>query len=136
MSASRIVPILLLGLLVLAALGYGLMGKKNQTFDGVIVQDFATYEFYPNAKDCNYRGTPCVLLPDPRFQEIVVTHGDPKNLERIDRLLHGVWRGKLNGNLSHVGWFKYRKTYWREVSVNYVVDAVSLSCGDEREESH
>jgi hypothetical protein len=66
-------------------------------------------------------------LPNQRFHEIVVTRTDP---EHIGSLLHGVWRAELNGNPSRVGWFKYRKTYWRELSVNYVVDAVSRSCGD------
>ena len=127
MFSSRIVPILLVFALAIVALVYGLMGKKNQTFDGVIVQNFTTYEFYPNAKDCSYQGTPYVLLPNERFHEIVTTRTD---LEHIDRLLHNVWRAKLNGNLSRIGWFKYRKTYWRELSVNYVVDAVSLSCGE------
>ena len=63
---------------------------------------------------------------------------DAKDFERepMDRLLHGAWKAKINGNLSHIGWFKYRKAYWRELSVNYVVDAVSLSCGDEHKESH
>ena len=129
MFSSRIVPILSVFALALAALAYGLMGKNNQTFDGVIVQNSNTYEFYPNAKDCSYRGTPYVLLPNERFHEIVTSSTD---LEHIDRLLHGIWRAKLNGNLSHIGWFKYRKTYWRELSVNYVVDAVSLSCGEAR----
>jgi tetratricopeptide (TPR) repeat protein len=128
MSASRIVPILLLGALAFAALVYGLIGKKNQTFDGVIVQDVMTYEFYPNAKDCNYRGTPYVLLPNARFHEVVATGST--DVEHIDRLLHGTWRAKLNGNLSAIGWHKYRKNYWRELSVNYVIDAVEMSCGD------
>jgi hypothetical protein len=127
MFSSRILPILLVFALVLAALGYGLTGKKSQTFDGVIVQHFSTYEFYPNAKDCRYQGSPYVLLPNERFHEIVTTR---TNLEHIDRLLHGVWRARLNGNLSRIGWFAYRKMYWRELSVNYVVDAVSLSCGE------
>jgi hypothetical protein len=126
MSASRIVPILLLVALALAALVHGLMGKKNQTFDGVIVQDLTTYEFYPDSKDCNYRGTSYVLLPNRRFYEIVTTSSD---VEHMDRLLHGRWRAKLNGNLSAVGWHRYRKNYWRELSVNYVVDAVEMSCG-------
>jgi tetratricopeptide (TPR) repeat protein len=128
MSASRIVPILLLGALAFAALVYGLIGKKNQTFDGVIVQDVMTYEFYPNAKDCNYRGTPYVLLPNARFHEVVTTGST--DVEHIDRLLHGTWRAKLSGNLSAIGWHKYRKNYWRELSVNYVIDAVEMSCGD------
>ena len=126
MSASRIVPILLLGLLALAALVHGLMGRKNQAFDGVIVQDVSTYEFYPNAKDCNYRGTPYVLLPNERFREVVAISTDA---EHIDRLLHGTWRASLNGNLSPVGWHKYGKNYWRELSVNYVIDAVEMNCG-------
>jgi hypothetical protein len=129
MSASRIVPVFLLVALGLAALVHGLIGKKNQTFAGVIVQDGATYEFYQDAKDCNYRGTPYVLLPNSRFDEIVTTSG---GLEHLDRLFHGRWRAKLNGNLSAVGWHKYRKNYWRELSVNYVVDAVEMSCGDSK----
>jgi len=127
MSASRIVPLLLLAALVLAAVVHGLMGKKNQTFDGVIVQDWTTYEFYPGAKDCNYRGTPYVLLINRRFYDIVTTSTDAGHM---DRLLHGRWRAKLNGNLSAVGWHKYRRNYWRELSVNYVVDAVEMSCGE------
>jgi hypothetical protein len=129
MSASRIVPILLLVALALAGLVHGLMGKKSQTFDGVIVQDLTTYEFYPDSKDCNYQGTPYVLLPNRRFYEIVTTSSD---LEHTDRLLHGRWRAKLNGNLSAVGWHRYRRSYWRELSVNYVIDAVEMSCGDSK----
>ena len=129
MSSSRIIPILLLGALALAALGSRLMGKKNQSFNGVIAQDFNTYEFYPGAKDCKYRGMPYVLLPNERFHDIVTLSTDP---EHMDRLFHGVWRAKLNGNLSRIGWFRYRKPYLRELSVNYVVDAVPLDCRDAR----
>ena len=132
MAARRIVPVLLLGALALAALGHHLLGKKNETFDGVIVQNLLTYEFYPEATDCNYRGTPYVLLPDPRFHEVVVNRISAEDFDHDDRLFHGVWRAKVNGNLSHIGWFKYRKTYWRELAVNYVVDAVPLSCGSGR----
>jgi len=128
MSAHRIIPVLLLGALALAALVHGLTGKKNQTFDGVIAQEFMTYEFYPSAKDCNYRGTPYVLLPNARFHEVVANGST--DVEHMDRLLHGIWRAKLNGNLSAIGWHKYRKNYWRELSVNYVIDAVEMSCGD------
>jgi tetratricopeptide (TPR) repeat protein len=119
---------LLICALALAGLIHGLMGRKNQTFDGVIVQDLMTYEFYPNAKDCIYRGTPYVLLPNARFHEVVTTGST--DLEHMDRLLHGTWRAKLNGNLSAIGWHRYRKNYWRELSVNYVIDAVEMSCGD------
>jgi hypothetical protein len=129
MSAQRIVPILLLCSLPLAAFGYWLTGKNRQTFQGVIVLNFMTYEFYPDAKDCNYRGMPYVLLPNTSFHEMVASQADPGHL---DRLYHGVWRAKINGNLSSIGWFKYRKTYLRELSVNYVLDAEPLSCDDER----
>jgi hypothetical protein len=71
-----------------------------------------------------------VLLPNVRFREIVTTGST--DVEHMDRLFHGTWRAKLNGNLSPIGWYKYRKTYWRELSVNYVVDAVSISCGEAR----
>jgi hypothetical protein len=130
MSADRIVPTLLLGVLALAALVRVLDGKKNQTFDGVIVMNSMTYEFYPDAKDCNYWGTPYVVLPNARFREVVTTGST--DIEHLDRLFHATWRAKLNGNLSRIGWYKYRKTYWRELSVNYVVDAVSISCTEAR----
>ena len=74
MSSDRIIPVLLLGVLALAALKViNLKGKKNQTFDGVIVLDGMTYEFYPNPKDCSYGGTPYVVLPNARFGEVVTT---------------------------------------------------------------
>jgi hypothetical protein len=114
----------------LVALVINLEGKTNQTFDGVIVLNGITYEFYPNAKDCKYEGTPYVLLPNARFSEVVTTGG--ADIEHLDRLFKGTWRAQLNGNLSHIGWYKYRKTYWRELSVNYVVDAAPLSCSDAR----
>jgi hypothetical protein len=128
MSSDRIIPVLLLGVLVSAALVINLGGKKNQTFNGVIVLNGMTYEFYPNAKDCSYRGTPYVVLPNARFGEAVSTGS--ADVEHLDRLFRGTWRAQLNGNLSRIGWHKYRKTYWREPSVNYVVDAVPISCGD------
>ena len=127
MLVNRIVPVLLICGIALVALVSALLGKKDQTFDGVIVLNLMTYEFYPNAKDCNYRGTPYVLLPNARFREIVTASTD---IEHPDRLFHGTWRAKLHGNLSPIGWHKYHKTYWRELSVNYVVDAVSMSCSD------
>jgi hypothetical protein len=129
MSADRIVPVLLIGLLAFAAL-VPLGGRKNQAFDGVIVMNCNTYEFYPNAKDCNYRGTPYVLLTNERFRKSVTTGNT--NIDDVDRLFHGTWRAKLNGNLSRVGWYKYRNTYWRELSVNYVVGAMAISCSDAR----
>ena len=130
MSVDRIIPVLSLSVLALAALILALQGKKNQTFDGVVVLNFMTYEFYPNAKDCNYRGTPYLVLPNERSREAFTTYAaDP---DHLDRLFHGAWRAKLNGNLSRIGRYEYRKTYWRELSVNYVVSAASISCSAAR----
>jgi hypothetical protein len=130
MTADRIVPVLSLSLLALAALALALQGKNNQTFDGVVVLNFMTYEFYPNAKDCNYQGTPYVVLPNDRFRDLFASYAtDP---DHLDPLFHGTWRAKLNGNLSRAGWYKYSETYWRELSVNYVVSATSISCSAAR----
>ena len=63
---------------------------------------------------------------EPRSDTGTNFSGHPVNQDR------GVWRAKVNVNLSHIGWFKYRKIYRRELLVNYVVDAVSLNCGSER----
>jgi len=130
MSSHRIVPVLSLGVLVFAVLVINLQGKKNQTFDGVIVQDGMTYEFFPNAKGCDYWGMPYVVLPDAHFKDFVTTGS--ADIEHLDRLFHGTWRARLNGNVSRVGWYKYRKAYLRELSVNYVVDAMPINCSDSR----
>src|SRR6266446_7579763 len=74
------------------------------------------------------REHPTCCCPNARFHEVVTTGSI--DFEHMDRLLHGTWRAKLNGNLSAIGWHKYRKNYWRELSVNYVIDAVEMSCGD------
>jgi len=128
MSARRVVPILLLCALGLAVLIHDLMGKQNQTFDGLIVLDADHYEFYPNVKDCNGRGTPYLLVPDAHFREIV--NASSSDLQHLEALLHAKWRARLNGKLSHIGRYGQRKNYWRELSVNYVVDAVQLNCTD------
>jgi hypothetical protein len=78
----------------------------------------------------SYRGTPYVVLPNARFREAVTTGS--ADVQHLDRLFHGTWRAQLNGDLSRIGRYEYRKTYWRELSVNYVVDAVAMSCSDAR----
>jgi hypothetical protein len=126
MSITRVVPIVSISVLALIVVLLGLMGRKNETFDGVIVQDVTIYEFYPRAKDCNYQGSPYLLLPNHNFQDIVTSTA---SISDLNGLFHGVWRAKLNGNLSGIGWYKYRKSYWRELSVNFVTDAVKIDCG-------
>ena len=87
MSAHRVVPISFLCALVLAAFGYWFMRKNCQTFGSVIVLAEGAYVFYPDAKDCNYRGIPYVLLPNASFGEIVAPHAD---VEHLNRLFQGV----------------------------------------------
>lgn len=137
MSTQDTAPILLIGALLLAGILYSWKGTDHQTYEGVIVQDFTTYEFYPNAKDCNYSGIPYVLLPDQHFDEVVVSRADINDLanNRTAALFRGTWHAKLNGNLSHLGIYKYRKTYWRELSVNFVLDATPLSCANKKNAS-
>ena len=94
-------PVLLLCALAVAALIHGVMGKQHQSFDGLIVLDVNHYEFYPDAKDCNRRGTPYLLVPNSRFHEIV--NASTSDLQHPEDLLHSQWRAKLNGNLSHIG---------------------------------
>ena len=125
MSASRIVPVILISALALTAAINGARGKKNQTFEGLVVQENSLYEFYPGVKDCKRYGTPYWLVPNPEFYELVHTSSD---VGHLDRLFHGAWRVKLNGDLSHIGRYGYREKYWRELSARYVVDAIELSC--------
>ena len=127
MSPSRVVPVFLICALALAVVINGARAKKNQIFDGLVVQDDTHYEFYPGVKDCLRQGTPYWLVPNRKFYEMVRTSTD---VEHLDRLFHGTWRVKLNGDLSHIGRYGYREKYWRELSVNYVVDAMQLSCND------
>ena len=73
MSTQDATPILLIGALLLAGVLYSLKGTDHQTYEGVIVQNVTSYEFYPNAKDCSYSGTPYVLLPDRHFHDLVMS---------------------------------------------------------------
>ena len=112
--------------LVLAGLMHNLMGRKNQTFDGVILFAHNRYEFYPDAKDCSPKGTSYLLLPNQRFHDIIVAStSDAQNSESA---FGTNWQAKLNGNLSHIGWYRDGRNYWRELSVNYVIDALEMNC--------
>jgi hypothetical protein len=75
------------------------------------------------------RHTVCALARPafPRFSNELGPIDDLTN-KPTDTLFRAVWRAKLNGNLSRFGVFKYRKTYWHELSVNYVLDATLLTC--------
>jgi hypothetical protein len=129
MSLIRTAAPLAICTLALAAIAIGAMGKKDQTLDGLVVQENTLYEFYPGAKDCLRQGTPYLLIPNDEFRVEVHTATD---LEHFDRLSHGTWRVKLNGDLSRFGRYEYGRTFWRELTVNYVVDSSAISCQDAR----
>lgn len=128
--ASRLFPVVLLLVLLLAALVNSARGKKDRTFEGVVVLDYPAYRFYPELKDCRLRGTTYWLVPNQRFYEAVPmpSTNDPSHLER---LFHAVWKVKLHGNLSPIGRYGFQGRYWRELHVLYVIDAEQLDCKDE-----
>ena len=128
MSLSRrTIPVFLFCALALAVVISGAVGKKNQTLDGLVVEENTFYEFYPGVKGCQKQGTRYWLVPNREFYETVHTSTDP---EHLDRLFHGSWQITLNGDLSHIGRYGYQEKYWRELSVRYVVKAIQLSCDD------
>jgi hypothetical protein len=129
MSPSRTVPVFLICALVLAVVINGAAGKKNQTFDGLVVQENTFYEFYPDVQGCLRQGTPYWLVPNREFYETVHTSTDLEHLN-LDRLVHGSWRVRLIGDLSHIGRYGYQDKFWRELSVRYVMNANQLNCDD------
>jgi|SRR5215510_2812002 len=125
MLATRIVPILAICSLGLAAVINWARGKDNETFEGVAVQENLRYEFYPDAKGCEPKGTSYLLLPNGRFHELV---REEASIDRIEDLLHSTWKIKLAGNISRVGRFGPQGRNLRELSVLYVIDARRLDC--------
>jgi hypothetical protein len=122
---TQLIPILLLGALAAAIVINFVRGKSDQTLSGVLVMDLPVYKFYPDQKDCSVSGTPYLLIPNSRYGEIAHNSVPITNL---DALFHANWRVKLRGNLSHLGRYSPQGTYWRELDVQYVIDAVPLDC--------
>jgi hypothetical protein len=48
----------------------------------------------------------------------------------LDKALHAAWKVKLRGNLSSIGRYGLRGKFWRELDVQYVIDAIQLDCKD------
>jgi hypothetical protein len=131
---SQIIPIALLCALVVAAALNTARGKHNQTFEGVLVMNYPSYEFYPDQKDCRLKGAAYWLVPNDRFYN-VVSVPSTSDFAHLDRALHATWKAKLNGNLSSIGRYGTRGKYWRELDVLYVIDAARLDCKDENVDS-
>ena len=101
------------------------MGRKNETFEGLVVKRNLTYEFYPSAKGCERRGTPYLIVPNGDFYEMTKTI---VSVDQIEDLFRGEWHRKLKGNLSRLGRYGPDGEYWRELSPIYVIDSKSLDC--------
>jgi hypothetical protein len=121
---TRIVPLFALSVLLLAGIVEVAGPRVGQNFDGVVVEKFPLYEFYPNVKGCPIRGTPYWLVPNDNLRQQMTIH--------FDRLFQGTWRVKFHGNLSRVGRYGYGDNYWREVRVVDVYQVMELDCGGSR----
>ncbi len=119
--ATRMVPLFALGLLLLAGIVKVGGPRVGQNFDGVVVEKFPLYEFYPDVKGCPIKGTPYWLAPNDNLREQMVLH--------LNHLDQGAWRVKFHGNLSRWGRYGYGDRYWREVRVVGVYRVVELDCG-------
>ncbi len=122
--ATRIVPLVALGVLFLAGIVRLAGPRVGQNFNGVVVVDFPRYEFYPDVKGCPSQGTPYWLVRNDDLNQRMTVRFDDLN-----HLFHGTWRVKFRGNLSRVGRFGYMDEYWREVHVVDVYQMTELDCG-------
>jgi len=127
--AIRIVPVLALCTVALAAAIGVVRGKANQTFNGVVVMDYSNYRFYPDAKDCHPREMPYWLVPNRGFHALTPMPSTT-DFQNLDRILHAAWRFRVRGNLSRIGRYGFQGKYWRELDVQSVIDATSLNCTD------
>jgi hypothetical protein len=119
--ATGLVPLLALGVLLLAGMVKVAGPRVGQNFDGLLVISFPRYEFYPDVKGCSTRGAPYwLVLNDDLNRQMTTSH--------LDHLFHGAWRVKFRGNLSHVGRYGYGDQYWREVRVVGVYQVLELDC--------
>jgi hypothetical protein len=124
---AQLVPLFLLCVLAAALVINFARGRNDQTLTGVVVMDLPVYKFYPDQNACGPAGTPYLLVPNSRFGEVAQNSAPISNL---GALFHATWRVKLRGNLSHLGRYGPQGNYWRELDVQYVIDAVRLNCSD------
>ena len=125
MRAVRIVPILAICGLGLAAAINWARGKDNQKFEGIAVQEHLRYEFFPDGEGCAPRGTSYLLLPNRAFHELAP---EQASVDHLENLFHSAWKMKLVGNTSRIGRFGPFGRNLRELSVLYVIDASQLDC--------
>jgi len=123
--AIRLVPVLALCTVALAAAIGGVRGKTNQTFNGVVAMDYSNYRFYPDAKDCHPRGMPYWLVPNRAFHDLAPMPSTT-DFQNLDRMLHAAWRVKVRGNLSRIGRYGFQGRYWRELDLQSVINATSF----------
>ena len=128
MLADRLVPILAICGLGLAAAINWARGKDNETFEGIAVHENLRYEFFPGAKGCGRKGISYQLLPNSRFHDIV---RETASADYFEDLFHGTWKIKLAGNTSRIGRFGSEGKNLRELSVLYVIDARRLDCTED-----
>jgi hypothetical protein len=121
------IPIVLLCALALAVAVNTARGKKDQTFQGVVVMDYPRYEFYPDEKGCHPKGTAYWLNPNHRFHD-VVPMPTTNDVNHLDHLFHAAWRVKLRGNLSSIGRYGIQGRNWRELEVLNVINFSVLDC--------
>jgi hypothetical protein len=112
MSASRIIPICGIFVLALAIFLKFALGKKAQTFDGVLIRLLPREEFYPKAISCPVSGTPYLLVSNSELDQSTTM-----TTEDLVRRVQGAWRVRFSGDLSAIG--RYGK-YWRVVRVTTV----------------
>ena len=127
---SRIIPVALLVVFLLAAMVNTARGRNDQTLEGVVVMDYPAYRFYPGLKDCHLKGTSYWLVPNQRFDDAVPVPST-NDFSHLERLFHATWKVKLHGNLSPIGRYGFQGKYWRELDVLYVIDAEQLDCKGE-----
>jgi hypothetical protein len=86
---------------------YAAIGKKNQTFDGLFVEDLHHSEFYPRFQGCTPQGTGTGSRPTMTSVKWVSYTLDMNHLVR-----QNIWRVKLRGDLSGIGHFGFHGAYW------------------------
>jgi hypothetical protein len=115
------IPICSISVLALAIFLNFAMGKKAQTFDGVLIRVLPREEFYPRATGCPVTGTPYLLISNSELEQ-----STSMSIEDFSQHVQGAWRVRFRGDLSAIG--RYGE-YWRLVRVTTVYSVERLdSC--------
>jgi len=109
------------------------MGKKDTTFDGVLVRSLMTFEFYSGQKGCEFNDPPYWVVPNEKLYAAVgTTKGVDLNNPGAE--LMGTWKAKIRGNLSRTGQWGARGNYTRKLEILEVLEAIPISCGKKKVE--